>query len=290
MRSIFIFSLTLLSTFSFSQTESLFASYWNNYSLFNPAAAGVENDQYAAINHRFQWTGINGAPISFTANIESKVEDAEGAIGAGYYRESLGITKQNRGYVTYAYHYDINEDAVFSVGTSVLYDRIHFDYDLDPNDPSSPGIRSNGSLNFNLGAYFSMNNFTTGISTTQLRQVRYNDVSIQNLRHYYVMGGYTLEASDFFTMKPSVFIRLTNGLPGTFEINNRIEFAKAFWLGATYRNTSRVGFQAGLLFKERFTLGYAQEITSYGGAGGIIRRLPATHEVFVAVMINGDKD
>ena len=290
MRSLFIFSITLLSTFTFSQTESLFAGYWNNYSLFNPAAAGVENDQYAAINQRFQWVGLTGAPVSFTANVESKVEDAEGAIGAGYYRESFGITKQNRGYVTYAYPYDIHEDAVFSVGTSVLYDRIHFDYDLDPNDPRSPGIRSNGSLNFNLGAYFSMNNFTAGISTTQLRQVRYNDVSVQNLRHYYLMGGYTLKASDFFTWKPNVFIRLTNGLPGTFEINNRLEFAKTFWLGATYRNTSTVGFQAGLILKDKFTIGYAEELPSNSSAPAGISRLLVTHEIFTAFMINKEQD
>ncbi|MBP5458146.1 MAG: type IX secretion system membrane protein PorP/SprF, partial [Paludibacteraceae bacterium] len=64
---LFILLLTALSCFSASaQDEIVYDQYHFNYYLVNPAVAGAERCSHLMLTGKFQWMGMDDAPMTQT--------------------------------------------------------------------------------------------------------------------------------------------------------------------------------------------------------------------------------
>lgn len=78
----YIYNLLLLfGILSYSQQDSQFTQYMYNTINVNPAYAGTRETFSAFVLHRNQWVGLNGAPITNTASINTNVGDSKFGVG-----------------------------------------------------------------------------------------------------------------------------------------------------------------------------------------------------------------
>lgn len=294
MRFFTTFLLAIIATLSFSQSEANFGAYWNNYSLFNPSHTGLSYDVHAGYNHRYQWTGIDGSPISLSAHGETKVDGIRGAVGAGFMRESYGYTTNQTGYLTYAYHKNLSDITLFSLGTSVLLDRLVIRYadfydenpdlPLDPSMPNSYYTKVN--VNFNLGASIKIKHLELGLSSTQLREVKDEYDTRLYLRQFYAFGSYKVELSKRIQWQPTLLYKIQEGV-NVFDFNNRVDIGKFLWAGVSYRSSSVISLQGGLMIKDRFQIGYINDVYL---ETDLYRAAGCTHEFMLSFMISDEDE
>jgi len=102
MKRIFLICC-LVSFFGFTQTESQFDMYWNNYSMFNPANTGFEYNHFESAIYRSQWTGVEGTSNDVTALYSTKVNEINNGVGIGYMFVQIGNKNSNQLYFNFAY-------------------------------------------------------------------------------------------------------------------------------------------------------------------------------------------
>ena len=74
----------------------------------------------------------------------------------------------------------------------------------DDNDNSIPvGSVSGGAFDLGLGAYYQTEKLYAGISTQHLTKgdIKYDNVSTTLERHYYLMGGYSIDLTSALVLK-----------------------------------------------------------------------------------------
>jgi type IX secretion system PorP/SprF family membrane protein len=169
-------------------------SYYNQLS-FNPASAGTKNGIMVAMNGRFQWLGVNGAPIGWTFGLDipfifGKTKQnciGFGLLGMGDY---VGISQS--GAMKFAFNYrrirlgpgDLSVGLDIGLATRVV-SRTNWIPPMDTADPLTPGERIGTDVfDMGVGVHYSSDDFYVGVSATHI-----NRGDLMGINHMYVNGG-----------------------------------------------------------------------------------------------------
>jgi type IX secretion system PorP/SprF family membrane protein len=101
-----------------AQQMAQYSQYMNNNYLLNPAVAGTEDYIDVKLSYRAQWTGIEGAPRTYYASVNSSLGDLRTqskrtlrdwqggfhALGAIVYSDVTGPTSRTGLYGSYTYN------------------------------------------------------------------------------------------------------------------------------------------------------------------------------------------
>src|ERR1700761_680046 len=142
-RLVIFLSLTLCFITAYAQQDAQFSQYIFNGLYINPAYAGYREDLYFNSFFRSQWTGLEGAPTTFSAAIDGTVKDGKVGLGLMVQHDEIGAQSNIAAYANYAYRLQIGEQA-------------------------------HSKLAFGLGFGFIQN----GIDGTKLNAVQANDTSV----------------------------------------------------------------------------------------------------------------
>lgn len=286
MKRILIISL-LISVKGLSQSEPQFNMFWNNYSMFNPANTGLHYKHYGNVTYLSQWDKVEGAPNSFTANYETKLEKINSGVGAGYLRDVIGLFTDNRFYLNYAYQLSF-ENSVLSFGSSLFFRRIGF----NPNwyapetgtnsslDPNLPIGAYDTKLNVNVGISYKREKLEIGLSTTQINEPNYTDVNFNGARHYFGLLSYQFKLTENLNLKPTLYYK-TDGVVGVLDLNALFTLKNKYWLGLSVRSTSAFGGQLGIDIKEKLRIGYAYDY--FNSDLSVYRN--STHEITLGILL-----
>src|SRR6187397_1634711 len=85
-----------------AQNYAVYNSYYINPYLYNPAEAASEYT-YVFVNHRQQWTTVEGAPKLTTVNFNTLFNESRGGIGAKISSYERGLLATTDFMLTYAY-------------------------------------------------------------------------------------------------------------------------------------------------------------------------------------------
>ena len=192
----------LVATQSFAQQKPQYTQYTLNNYLLNPAIAGIEDYADVKLGTRHQWSGLEGAPVSYYATFHAPImKDVNPAmkrrpgvvpkeattkkpstyrqirphhgIGAMAMTTQTGPLKRSSLNVSYAYHQPLTRTLRLSAGVSPGM----FQYSLDqsevrvinPNDPAILDGRVNETkFDLNMGFWLYSYNFYLGVAGTQL--------------------------------------------------------------------------------------------------------------------------
>lgn len=308
----FVSILLILLVLPFSgsaQQQPLFSLYTQNKFVLNPALAGATGYTNLNLTARQMYTGFQNAPrsILFSGNTRlledvhilkrHKVEKNPNkasrtkniGIGGYIFNDRNGIISRTGIQLTYGYHINFDSKYQFSFGLSLAgYQFKIDDQDALIQDPDDPLLLSNKKNFFvpdaNVGIYFSGHKFYAGLSVTDLfgSSIKLGANKFENyqtMRHFYLMGGYKLTASDKLHFEPSFLARGTiNRL--ALDGSLKIFYRRNYWLGFTYRTNNTLVFMAGFSIQE-FYMGYAYDanmgaIQTYGGG---------SHEIMLGLRI-----
>ncbi|WP_235923493.1 PorP/SprF family type IX secretion system membrane protein [Psychroflexus aurantiacus] len=237
--------LLLFSNSAVSQQDPNFTQYMYNTLTINPAYAGTRDIFSAAVLHRSQWLGFDGAPSSQTFSAHSPIKDGKMGLGLTLINDKIGITRETEINAVYSYEIEFVEDTKLSFGINAGVNFLSLDYNdlniYDPSDPEFSNFENKTSPQVGLGAFWYNDQYYVGLSVPAiLRTDRYSessvtDATVRDRLHYYLTAGYVFDINPTLKFKPSILIRQVSGAPLLAELSSNFLINDEFTAGIAYR-------------------------------------------------------
>lgn len=269
---VFVILGCILSGEAFPQQIPMYGQYIFNNTVINPAQAGARDKNQAGILGRYQWLGIDGAPVTYTGFANFRLPNNMG-LAVGIYQDNLGPVRDFTIQTDLAYHARLTEKWYLSGGLRIFMSNMNINLtgleNIDPGDPYFSHDLSSG-LHLNLGAgllAFSEKSFL-GVSMPQAQRrgilstnQRLNTFSL----HFMAYGGTTFDLTEEFVVTPSTLFKTSDHAPSQLDINAIFGYNEIFDFGPMIRSNlaegwlDAVGFLAGFYITENWYFGYMYE-------------------------------
>lgn len=273
MRTIIKYALAALFAWFGYQTEVLaqhdpvYGQYVFNSSIINPAQAGALRFNQAGVLYRNQWTGVDGAPITKSAFLNTRLNESLG-LTIGAYQDEIGPINDVSLQADIAYHVQLNEKWFLSGGLRAMGAKTTADFlglrGTSGNDPLFASNFSSGYyLNMGMGILLYNQRSFYGISIPKAVSREYGGTSeIVNLKlrqTLMVYGGTLIPLNDGFTFRPSALIRMTEGTLPQIDLNAGFSYLNLIDFGPMLRSLDATGLMLGFTLNEKWYLGYMYE-------------------------------
>jgi type IX secretion system PorP/SprF family membrane protein len=278
--------LLLFSHEIYAQQSPSYSQYMFNKFLINPAVAGSEGYTAFNLTAREQWVGFKDAPFTHALSGQLRVSPrswlgrlhqvrsrsarssrmSRVGLGAYVFNDHLGVLDQTGFQLTYSYHIPLDE-AQLSFGLSTLFTQFSVNKnklimeDID-NDP----LVNNSNLkkfspDFSFGVYYITTEWYAGFSATQLLQssLFFGDApknSLQQVRQYYIIGGYRFDINREYSVEPSTYIKATEKMAYQVDLGARVYYENLYWGGLSFRTGGWLILTAGMRY-DKFYFGYS---------------------------------
>ena len=305
--------LLFLVTFSVTQLKAqeqiVYDQYYFNYYLVNPAIAGAERCSHLMLTGKFQWVGLEDAPMTQTLSFRTRILNNVG-LGAYIYNDRNGYSYRQGGQLTFAYHIPLSESSGYfmkersverqlSFGISAKVHHYNFSDKLFiPEHMDDPVIFNGGQdrgfyFNTNFGVYFLWDNFFLGASGTNLipsKMVEFGNEEPVPLLTGFFFTGYDIEMSNSMTLEPSVMFKMNE--EGNRQLDGNLKFMQtlpdnedfSYWLQVSYRQGLDGGNTHPLALSPVLGLRYGGFHLAYAytlGLTGINRHNSGSHEIML---------
>ena len=294
----------------FAQQDAQFSQYIFNGLYINPGYAGYKEDLYVNSFFRSQWTGLEGAPTTFSATVDGAIKEGKVGLGLMLQHDQIGAQSNIAAYGNYAYRIQIGEQQHSKLALGLGFGFIQTGIDGSKLNPVQSfdtyvptGYQSVLLPDARLGAFYSNDNFFVGASVDNLlAQHMHNDqasatlIPVPKPHECFTVGG-LIDVDYQMKFKPSILIKDAPGVPTSMDINAFVLLNEKLWLGATYRTAvdlyakpnlqqgmqklSAVVGMAEFFINENFRIGYAYDASmnklgSYGYG---------SHELSISIML-----
>lgn len=251
-----------------------FTQYMLNNYVTNPAVVGTYNYFQARTNHRFQWVGVNDAPITNVVSVYGPLAKYPMGFGALFYNDLTGPTSRTGLMGSYGYNLPLGDEMRISAGLSVGFmafrvDGSKFDLGDNTNNTTDPALlsaqRKTSMLpDASLGVYLYASHFYVGISSHQLfgNNLSLYGKPIKNntlRRAYYIQGGYLVYLSENFDLEPAAVIKWSPPSPFQFDVNVKATYNNSIWAGISYRYGDAVCLLIGYKYNNKILFGYSYD-------------------------------
>lgn len=269
----------------FAQQDPQYTQYMYNMNVVNPAYAGSKESLSITGLYRKQWSGLSGAPETFTLSIHSPVGEKVG-LGLSAVKDELGPVKETNVYADFSYTLDLSQSLKLALGVKAgaSFHEVGL-IDLNLQDPGDPFFSQNIDKthpNVGAGAFLYSDKFYIGLSMpNMIKSVHLDENGLKygsEEMHYFGTAGYVFDINDNFKLKPSVMVKSSFDAPVSFDANLNALFFERFELGASYRIDDSFSGIVGFQLTPNVRVGYAYDhITSdLKGLGD------ASHEVILS--------
>ena len=268
--------------------------------MINPANAGDQGYLVGFLNHRRQWVGLEGAPVTNIISVHSPLGNKNIGLGGTLSSDRSSLYQRIAANVTYSHRFHFSKKIVHSIafGASVGFvdNKINL-ADAIVDNPDDPLLRGGSSingttLNIDFGLRYNLKGLELGFAVPQLfeTQIRYAPTDNTNgkftLRRAMVgYLGYKFTIKDKWFIQPSVLLRNSAGVT-QIDGNLNLSYKDIIWLGATYRTSGGIIPSIGFKVAQQFTFAYAYE---FAGSSGISSRGNGTHEIMAGFRLSGGK-
>ena len=306
-----LFALLLATAPVLAQQQAQYSQYMNNNYLLNPGATGVEDYIDVKLSYRTQWVGLEGAPKTYYASINSSLGKwrttnkrtlREGkrpfhALGGLVYNDVTGPTSRTSAYVSYAYNLALTPKIRAALGVSAGLQQFSVDgQKLQFFDPTTVAAGA-ASRVFDgaVGLWVYSPDFYVGVSGTQLLGNKLNfSYGPDQLgvgapgnslkRHYYVTGGVRVPLSDDWSLVPSVLVKAVRPAPLSVDLNAKLKYRDLLWAGASWRAFDAAVAMVGFSY-EQLTVGYSYDV----GLSQLAGYHGGSHEILIGLRLKKKK-
>lgn len=277
---IFISFLFLFLKTSVLQAQQLplFSQYFQNPFLYNPAEAGLEKGLSSFLIYRNQWMGFSGSPQTYALSLNSSIKDLNMGIGLNLMNDRTGILNNLNGAFAYAFHAQLTENQVLSLGISARFSQFSLDVNQiriqDPDDLIFlNNINNSTRFDADFGIKYRLKRFELSLSLPNLygRRLLKSEAN-KNLYfnyepHLFASTSYQFQLNENFSLKPLIMYRAIEAIDGQFDFNLILDFKEKIWIAAAYRSeyaiTGAMGFRINK--KINFAYSYDYGITDLSG-------------------------
>ncbi len=247
-----------------AQQDAMFSHYMYNTLWLNPAYAGTREALTVTGIHRSQWVGFDGAPQGQSLTMHSPMLNGKMGIGLSLLNDQIGPTKSTVVAIDLAYQIRLTQKSKLAFGLKGLANFYRNDLStltLDQqNDVAFAQNVNTTLLNLGAGLYYYRERFYVGISTPKLFENKLSNSTSsasKEQRHYFMIMGAVFNLSNALKLKPTIFVKATEGAPIQGDVTAMFLYKEKFNIGAMYRTGDAVGMLVGFNFTEQFYLGYS---------------------------------
>ena len=251
-----------------AQQDAMFTHYSFNTLAVNSGYAGSRDALTVTGLHRSQWVSFPGAPATQTLTLHAPIMNEKIGLGLSILNDKIGPTKQTAFYGDFAYKIPVGNGKLafgLKAGLNMVsndLNTLETDQTGDPNFQTN--VKSQLLPNFGFGLYYSTPKYYVGLSTPRLLENNYESNTTSGSvggekRHYFFIAGmvFPLNESGSIKLKPTTFVKVTQGAPVELDLTALFYFQDKFWVGPMLRSGDALGVLAGLNITDQFSLGYS---------------------------------
>ena len=279
-----------------AQQQTLFTNFVLNQYLYNPAYAGANKGTQFNMGYRNQWSGFEGAPVTYMANGFGTLKKRPNmAIGGLIINDKSGLLSRTSFYGTYSYHVKLSKkvNLGFGVGVGGVQYNVKI-YNAKTYDKDDEFLKNNilnaNAFDANAGLYLYSKNFFMGLSSQQLSKGKiYWQNTVGRLTpHLYGFMGYNFQLDKKkkeWVLQPSVLVRYNDPSPYQLEVNLKCIYKDMFWIAAGDRIGASFDAMFGATINKQFTVAY-----SYDYATTALQKYSnGSHEIVLGYTISAKK-
>jgi len=253
-----------------AQQEPMYSQYMFNMLQLNPAYAGNRAVDNVTLMYRKQWLNVSGSPTTATVSWDSRQEGTNVGYGLQVYNDKIGIenTTGFQGFYSYRIPFE-NSFLSFGLSAGVLYYNAAYSQiqTTQGGDPLLQADVKKMMPTAGFGILYGSEKWYMGFSVPALLKTKAesdgtnstNAIGANN--HYFLTGGFVLDMSENFQLKPSVLIKSVKGAPLQLDYNLNGWINKVIGVGASYRTGDALVGMIELQVTPEFRLGYAYDYT-----------------------------
>ncbi len=268
MRTIALFMvISLTAGMLRAQQDPQYSMHYLNGMAIHPGYAGSLGGVSANVLYRNQWTGLTGAPKTFSANAQMRYFKDQLGTGLIFFNDQIGVFSRNAVNVAQAYHVRL-DDLTVSFGLQASFQQ--FSGNLTATKPVEAGDQafaanvSKSILNFGSGVYVYSDQFWFGFSIPYFLKSKWSNgvesVDPYLTNHMFISGGGVLRAGAF-QFKPSMLVKKSYQSPYSIEAGCTVYAFSKFGLGANYRLNDALEFIGEFQIDDNLRLAYGFERT-----------------------------
>ena len=264
-----VFALMLMSGM-YAQQDAQYTQYMYNTININPAYAGSRGVMSVFLLHRTQWVGLDGAPVTNTASINTPIGNSKFGLGVSVVNDRIGISDENTVSGDLSFTIKTSEDYKLSFGIKASANILSVDFNrltVLPGDSPSIGrynIDNKITPNIGAGVYFHSNKTYFGVSIPHFLETKYyddNTASVASERmHFYFIAGRIFDLNQNLKFKPALLTKLVNGAPLQVDLSGNFLYNDNVTLGLAYRWDAAFSAMAGFQVSDSWFIGYGYDL------------------------------
>jgi type IX secretion system PorP/SprF family membrane protein len=282
-KRILLFALLLTTVLSYAQQDAQFTQYMYNTININPAYAGSRGALSIFGLYRTQWVGIEGAPVTSTASLNTPLNESRLGLGISLINDKIGPTTENTISADLSYTIDTSDDWKLSFGLKGTANLFDLDATKLNNVVPDPSLQNYSTFSPNIGAgvYWHSDYAYIGLSIPNFIETqRYddNDVKIYKEKiNYYLIAGYVFDLNDTVKFKPAVLTKMVEGAPLQVDVSGNFMFFDKLMMGVSYRWSAALSAMVGFQVSDGLYIGYGydRETTNLNNYNS------GSHEIFL---------
>jgi len=281
-----IFALMLMSGL-YAQQDAQYTHYMYNTININPAYAGSRGVMSIFALHRTQWVGLDGAPVTNTASINTPIAGSKFGLGLSIVNDRIGISDENNISADISYTILTSEEYKLSFGIKATANLLSVDFTrltVLPGDSPSIGqfnIENKFTPNIGAGLYYHSDRAYVGLSVPHFLETRHyddNSSSVASERmNFYFIAGRVFDFNENLKFKPALLTKMVSGAPLQVDLSGNFLINDKFTLGLAYRWDAAVSALVGFQINQSLFIGYGYDLETTK----LANYNSGSHEVFL---------
>lgn len=252
-----------------AQNKFSMSQYMLHHGFVNQAAIGNNESVSAALFHRSQWVGLDGAPTTQGLNVNLPFKAARHTLGLIVMHDKIGANDNSEVALGYAFKARFNNKTSLLFGLGATLDILKSSFSkLNVNDMNDPSFSYNNTSllpNFKYGMYLTSGKFYAGIAVPNLMENKIvtngkseTKFNIEAL-HYYFQAGYLFTLGAKTQLGASTLVKEVSGSPLQADLNLQFIFSEKFGIGASYRTSKDIVGLINYQITPQFKVGYSYD-------------------------------
>jgi type IX secretion system PorP/SprF family membrane protein len=238
--------LCLIAGTAKAQQDAQYSQYMFDGLYINPAYAGYKQDVYLQSFYRSQWTGLEGAPRSFSVAVDGAVNDDKVGLGLLLTQDKIGAQSSLAAYANYDYRIQIGDNPEsrlsFGIGGGFIQAGLN-GADLHAGQAGDNYVpvayQSKLLPDARAGVLYTNDAFFAGFSVDNLlaRHAKQDATTMVAIPkpHYYLTAGMMVDVNSDVKFKPSFLLKDDGAGPTSLDVNAFVLLGERIWIGGTYR-------------------------------------------------------
>lgn len=261
----------LLAGGAWAQQLHFTSQFIRHNSMYNPAAAGMNDHSSVGISYRNQWGSYPGNPRTYVVFGDIGWHRMSSGIGAYLYRDETGPTSRTGLQLAYSYHVKLN-DKNARLGIGLEFRLLQFAIDKGKlgdalgSDPVLAGSSSKIAPDAGAGIYFTNDKLSIGVAASQLIKsniglgtVSGADLRAKLYRHYTGTLSYRWQTGEDIYLVPFGMVRMIENSPTEYDLGAQLDYQDKIWFALIWRNNQAASVQAGFRLLKKLKFGYSYD-------------------------------